>query len=241
LADLDTLLDDLVIANRILAHEGVVDAYGHVTVRHPDDPERYFMSRSRSPELVSRDDIMEIALGGEPVDAKGRRPYLERPIHGGVYEARDDVHAVVHNHAYDIIPFTVTNTPLRPMIHTAAGIGLTIPVWDIRDKFGDTNMLVTTIEQGRDLARTLGANAVALMRGHGCVVAQPTLRHVVLTSIYLQVNARLQLQAMGLGDVTYLSSGEYDAYMAIHFETGPLDRAWEYFAARAGFPGRANQ
>ena len=235
MSTLDELIDELVLANRILATENVVDAYGHVTVRHPDNPDHYFMSCSRSPALVTRDDIMEITLDGELVDAKGRRPYIERPIHGGVYATRPDVHSVVHNHSYDVIPFSVTQTPLRPIFHTAASIGLDIPVWDIREKFGETNMLVTTNEQGRDLAETLGPNAVALMRGHGCVVAQPTLKHVVLTSIYLQVNARLQQQAMNLGTVTYLSPGEYEAYQKVHFDTGPLERAWQYFATRAGF------
>jgi ribulose-5-phosphate 4-epimerase/fuculose-1-phosphate aldolase len=237
MSDLDSLLDDLVIANRILSNEGVVDAYGHVTIRHPDNPERFFMSRSRSPGLVTRDDILEFTLECEPIDQKGRRMYSERPIHGAVYQARDEINAVVHNHSYDVIPFSVTNTPIRPMIHTAAGIGMEIPIWDIRTKFGDTNMLVTTMEQGRDLAAALGGNSAALMRGHGCVVAQQTLKHVVVTSIYLQVNARLQLQATNLGEINFLTQGEYDAYQEMHFSPGVLDRVWEYFATRAGFPG----
>lgn len=235
MSTLDELLDELVLANRILATENVVDAYGHVTIRHPDNPDHYFMSCSRSPALVTRDDIMEFTLQGEPVDQQGRRMYSERPIHGGIYEARDDVHAVVHNHSYDVIPFSVTNTAIRPVFHTAAGIGLTIPNWDIRNKFGDTNMLVTTMEQGRDLAAALGPNSAALMRGHGCVVAQPTLKHVVLSSIYLQINARLQLQAMNLGEINFLTEGEYDAYYERHFAPGVLDRAWEYFATRSGY------
>lgn len=237
MSDLNSLLDELVVANRILSNEGVVDAYGHVTIRHPDNPERFFMSRSRSPGLVTRDDILEFTLDCDPIDQKGMRMYSERPIHGAVYQARPDVQAVVHNHSYDVIPFSVTNTPIRPMIHTAAGIGMEIPIWDIRTKFGDTNLLVTTMEQGHDLAGALGDNNAALMRGHGCVVAQESLKNVVVTSVYLQINARLQFQAMQLGEVTYITAGEEELYREMHFSPGVLDRVWEYFGTRAGFPG----
>ena len=180
MSDVDGQLEDLVTANRILAREDVVDAYGHVSIRHPKNPDRYFLSRSRAPELVEAGDLMEYTLEGEPVDQRGRALYSERPIHGGVYEARPEVMAVVHNHSQPVVPFGVTGTPLRPVFHLAAFIGDDIPVWDIRDNFGDTNLLVTTIEQGRNLAAALGPRRVALMRGHGCVVTGRSLKEAVM-------------------------------------------------------------
>ena len=143
----------LVAANRILAHENVVDAFGHVSIRDPRNAERYVLARSRSPELVELDDLMEFELDGTPLDARGRTPYGERMIHGAVYEARPDVHAVVHNHSYAVLPFTIGERPLQPMIHMAAVIGAQVPVWDIRDDFGDTDMLVRRMEQGRSSRR----------------------------------------------------------------------------------------
>jgi ribulose-5-phosphate 4-epimerase/fuculose-1-phosphate aldolase len=236
--DLDALLLDLAIANRILAREDVVDAFGHVSIRHPERPDRYFLSRSRSPGLVTRDDLVEFTLEGAAVDPNEERSfYIERPIHGGVYEARPDVQAVIHNHAYAVIPFAVTPTPLRPILHVAGGIGASIPVWDIRANFGDTNLLVTTMDQGRDLAATLGAASVALMRGHGCVVAAEGLKQAVSTAIYLQVNAQLLLEALKLGEVTYLSPGEVEACAAMTNLPVAVERTWEYWAARADLDG----
>src|SRR5216684_4447909 len=150
---LEKALRDVVIANRILAHEGVVDAYGHVSVRHPLDPTRYLLSRSRAPELVERGDIVEFDLEGKSVGGDTRAPYLERFIHGAIYEARPDVQAVVHAHAEEILPFGITDVPLRPVIHSGSFIGRHVPVWDIADNFGDTDLLVRDMSQGRDLAR----------------------------------------------------------------------------------------
>src|SRR3981081_1285614 len=172
MSKLDNLLNDLVIANRILANEDVVDAYGHVSVRHPDKPDRFFLARSLAPEFITRDDIIEFTFDGKPVGDGKRAPYLERFIHGGIFEARPDVMAVVHAHAEDILPFGLTNaTPLRPVIHSGSFIGANVPIWDIADKFGDTNLLVANVEQGQDLAKCLGPNNVALMRGHGFAAA----------------------------------------------------------------------
>lgn len=151
MSQLDDLLRDLVVANRILAHEEVVDAYGHISVRHPDNPKRFFMSRSLAPELVERHDLIEFDEMGEPVNDK-RPPYLERFIHAAIFEARPDVVTVVHAHAEDTLPFGLVATPLVPMIHSASFVGGEVPVWNIRDKFGDTNLLVTNMAQGRDLA-----------------------------------------------------------------------------------------
>src|SRR5258706_2354250 len=165
----DDLRHELALANRILAREGVVDAYGHVSRRHPDRPDRFLLSCSRSPELVVPADLMELKLDGEVANtAEQRKPYLERYIHAAIYEARPEVISVVHNHSSALLPFTVTGTPLRPLIHTAGLIGATVPHWDIRDRFGDTNLLVANLEQGRDLARALGPNSGVRRPAHAC-------------------------------------------------------------------------
>ncbi len=224
----------LVAANRILAREGVVDAFGHVSIRDPRNENRYVLARSRSPELVEQSDLMEFALDGTPVDARGRTPYGERVIHGAIYEMRSDVHAVVHNHSYAVLPFTIVEQPLRPLIHMAAVIGAQVPVWDIRDDFGDSDMLVRRMDQARSLAAKLGNNTCVLMRGHGAVVAARNVKEAVMIAFYLQVNAQVQLQALGLGDPTALSPAEIELSSATQFSPLALDRAWEYFCVRAG-------
>lgn len=233
MADLNTLLKDLVVANRILAHQAVVNAYGHVSVRHPDRPERFFLAASRSPELVTLEDIIEFDLDCRPIDQRGRAIYIERPIHGGIYQARADVHSVIHNHSHAVIPFSVAKkVKLHPVFHTAAPMGAEIPIWDIRDKFGDTNMLVNTMDQGHDLAKAMGQGSVALMRGHGCAVAGTSVYDAVHTAVFLQDNAKLQAEAMRLGEITYLSEGEI-AKMTTHRQHRN-SRAWEYWARRSG-------
>src|SRR5262247_537731 len=207
------LIEDLVAANRILVDQGVVDGYGHVSVRHDRAADRYLMSRSIAPELVTAADIMEYDLDSVPVDPRGRTSYLERFIHGEIYEARPDVQAVVHNHSPAVIPFGITGAPLRPVMHMCASMGAQVPVWDSRTSFGDTNLLVTAMPMARDLAATLGPRPVALMRGHGCVVAGGSLREVVFNAIYLQLNADLQLRASALGEITFLTEGEIAAVL----------------------------
>src|SRR3954465_4827603 len=237
MSNLDTVIKDLVIANRILAREEVVDAYGHVSIRNPDNPKHFFLSRSVSPELVERDDIVELGLDGQPVRDEKRALYLERFIHAAIYEARPDVQAVVHAHAEDILPFGIAQaTPLRPVIHSGSFIGANVPIWDIADKFGDTNLLVANVEQGQDLAKSLGSNNVALMRGHGFAAAARSLIEVVRMSVYLPRNARALWRAKQLGGyVKYLSQGEIDArnrgYSPYSVETW---RAWHYWATKAG-------
>ncbi len=227
---------DLVIANRILANENVVDAYGHISVRHPRDPGRFFLARSLSPELVQKRDIMEFDLEGNVVGKDKRQPYLERFIHAAIYEARPEVMSVVHAHAEDTLPFGIADAPLRPVIHSGAFIGHHVPVWDIADKFGtNTNLLVTNAAQGRDLAKTLGSGNVALMRGHGFAAAARSIIEAVRISIYLPRNARIQLQASRLGSVKPLHAGEIDARLAGYKPFSPETwRAWEYWASRAG-------
>jgi HCOMODA/2-hydroxy-3-carboxy-muconic semialdehyde decarboxylase len=220
MSNLDQILQDLVIANRILAKEDVVDAYGHVSIRHPDNPKRFFLSRSLAPELVERGDIVEHGLDGEAVGNETRALYLERFIHGAIYEARPEVMAVVHAHAEDVLPFGVTAARLRPVIHSGSFMGEHVPVWDIRDQFGDTNLLVTNI---------------ALMRGHGFVAAARSLIEVVRMSVYVPRNARVQYRAMQLGDPKPLSAGEIAARNAGYKPYSPETwRAWEYWAMRAG-------
>ena len=231
--DLVATIKELVVANRILAHEGVVDAFGHVSVRHPENQDRYLMSRSRSPELVSTQDIMEFSLTGENIGDDTRKPYAERHIHGAIFEKRQDVNAVVHNHSHAVIPFSVTDTPLRPLMHVTGVIGGHVPVWDIEEKFGSTSLLVTNMQQGRDLADKMGSAAVILMRGHGCAIAATNIRAAVLTAIYTQVNAKLQLQAMPLGDVKYLSAEEISLTPETLVGALAMERAWEYFERRA--------
>ena len=229
-------ITELVVANRILASEQVVDAYGHVSVRHPEHAERLLLSCSRAPELVQAGDILEFRLDGEPVDEDRRPLYLERFIHAAIYEARPDVMAVVHAHAEDVLPFGITQAPLRPVIHSGAFIGAHVPVWDIADKFGDrTNLLVTNMAQARDLARSLAGNNVALMRGHGFAAAARSLIDVVRMSVYLPRNARVQFKAMQLGALKPLSAGEIESRVTGYKPQSPeTQRAWQYWAARAG-------
>jgi ribulose-5-phosphate 4-epimerase/fuculose-1-phosphate aldolase len=237
MAHLDTLLNDLVIANRILAHEQVVDAYGHVSVRHPERPDRFFLARSLAPELVTHDDILEFTLDGKPVKEEIRALYLERFIHGCILEARPDVTAVVHAHAEDTLPFGIASaTPLRPVIHSGSFLGAHVPIWDIADKFGDTNLLVANVEQGRDLAKCLGASNVALMRGHGFAAAARSLIEVVRMAVFLPRNARALFKAAQLGgQIRYLSQGEIDARNRGYGPYAPETwRAWEYWANKAG-------
>ena len=227
-------ITEVVIANRILAHEDVVDAYGHVSLRTADD--RFLLSCSKSPALVEASDVLEFGLDGEARKKDSRPLYLERFIHAAIYEARPDVMAVVHAHAEDVLPFTITATPLKPVIHSGAFIGAKVPVWDIAERFGSrTNLLVTNLAQGRDLARRLGAHNVALMRGHGFAAAARSLIDVVRMSVYLPRNARVQYKAMRMGKLTPLSKGEIEARTSGYKPQSPeTQRAWQYWAQRAG-------
>jgi ribulose-5-phosphate 4-epimerase/fuculose-1-phosphate aldolase len=227
--------NDLVIANRILANESVVDAYGHVSMRHPEDPKRFFLARSLAPELIEVGDIMEFDLEARPLAGDARQPYLERFIHAAVYDARPDVMAVVHAHAEDVLPFGITGAALKPVIHSGSFMGEHVPVWDIRERFGDTNLLVTNMAQGRDLAQSLDRNNVALMRGHGFVAAARSVIEVVRMSVYTPRNARVQYRAMQLGEFKPLSAGEIAARNSGYKPYSPETwRAWEYWATRAG-------
>jgi len=226
-------LEELVTANRILAREGVVDGFGHVSIRHPGRADRFVMSRARAPECIEAEDLLAYTLEGDPIDPGDRKSYSERFIHGGIYEVRPDVHAIVHHHSPSVIPFGVTGTRLRPLMHMCASMGADIPTWDSQSKFGDTNLLVSNMPMARDLAAALGSRPVALMRGHGAVVAGASLREVVFNSIYLELNADLQMKAHALGEITFLSEGEVRACLATR-ASYTFERAWERWCRRAG-------
>ncbi|SRR5581483_5306175 len=234
----DKLLRQLVMANRIFAQHGVLDAFGHVSVRDPEDPARFVMSRSLAPNLVTEDDLLTFDLQGNELNGDTRRPYGERFIHGGIFEARPDVQVVCHNHSPSIIPFGVTGVPLKPIFHMASLIGTDIPVWDIAQEFGDTDMLVTSVPMGRSLARTLGPRRVALMRGHGSVIAGAAVPEVVMAGIYMEQNAQLQTMAhlLGAGQVRYLSDAEARLMGQRCSEPLTSERAWEAWCIEAGFP-----
>lgn len=203
------LVEDLVAAYRALAQQGVLDGYGHVSARHDRDPNRFLMSRSLAPELVTADDLVEFDLDANPVDARGRALYSERFIHGEIYKVRPDVKVIVHHHAPAVIPFSVTGVPLRPIYHMASFLWEGVPVFEIRDVDGMTDMLVNTAKRGRALAQTLGSKPALLLRGHGAVVVGPSFNQAVGRSIYLTLNAQLQAQAMALGGkITFLDPEE---------------------------------
>jgi HCOMODA/2-hydroxy-3-carboxy-muconic semialdehyde decarboxylase len=226
---------DLVVANRILAHENVVDAYGHISVRNPDDPNTYFISVSRSPELVKESDIVECALDGTPVRAERRSLYIERHIHGAIYEKRPEVQSVIHSHALEVLPFSISTTPMEPVLHSAGIIGRRIHVWDIRDRFGDTSLLVENMAQGRDLADRLADDRVVLMRGHGFATGGRSIADVVRMSVILPRNAQALMDALRLGGgVKGLSPGEIEIRLRSRPDAPEYYRAWEYWATRAG-------
>jgi ribulose-5-phosphate 4-epimerase/fuculose-1-phosphate aldolase len=203
------LIEELVLANHILANEEVVDGYGHVSVRSPDNPNHYFLARAGAPALVTAADITEYDLESNPVTDTSVTGYTERFIHGEIYKARPDVLAVVHCHCPEVIPFANTSVPLQPMYHMGNFIGAGVPVFEIRSAGGETDMLIRTPALGRALAQTLGDKSAVLMRGHGAAIVASSLHVVVARAYYLNLNARLQLQAVQLGgEVTYLDSEE---------------------------------
>jgi ribulose-5-phosphate 4-epimerase/fuculose-1-phosphate aldolase len=226
------LMQDLVVANRVLTDLNVIDGFGHVSMRHPTDPNRYLMGRSVAPALVTADDIMEYDLDSNPVDAKGRASFLERFIHGEIYKARPDVKAVVHTHSPGIIPFSVSSTPLRPVFHLGAFLFPDVPVFEIRDSAGMSNMLVSNTQLGKALASTLGDRSVALMRGHGSVVVAATIPMAVFRAHYSNVNAQLQSQALALGgSVSYLLGEESQKTLAVIDQIH--GRAWDLWKRAA--------
>jgi ribulose-5-phosphate 4-epimerase/fuculose-1-phosphate aldolase len=227
------VLRDLAAASRILADQGVVDAFGHVSLRHPAAPDRYFISRSMAPALVGPDDLMEIALDGTPCDGDTRPAFLERFIHGEIYRARPDVMSVVHSHSPTVIPFGLTATPMQAMFHNAAFLAEGVPIFDIAEKFGATDMLVGNRQKGEELARVMRSAPVVLMRGHGSVAVGSTLQTAVFRAVYTEVSARIQHQAIALGgQIAALSKEEGALADAVNLKAA--ERAWELWAKRVG-------
>jgi ribulose-5-phosphate 4-epimerase/fuculose-1-phosphate aldolase len=224
------LIEDLVVANRVLAQEGLFDAYGHVSVRHPANPNRYLLSRSLAPALVTAGDILEYDLDSNPVDPKGQRSVLERFIHGEIYKVRPDVKAVIHSHSPTVVPFSVTRVPLRQVMHNATFLWVGVPVWEIRDAGGPgTDMLVRNAALGKSLAAALGDKPVALMRGHGNVVVGANVRVATARAIFTDENARMQAVALSFGGpVNYISPGEGALRDA---DPGDPARAWDLWKA----------
>jgi HCOMODA/2-hydroxy-3-carboxy-muconic semialdehyde decarboxylase len=235
--DLAQLRYDIALANRILAHEGVLDAFGHVSARHPDDPSKYLLSRSRGPELVEPDDILIFDLDSQPIEEPTVRLYGERVIHGEIFKARPDVMAVCHHHAPAVMPYVITGTPLMPVYHLGATLGQSLPFWDQRDEFGVTNSLVLQPEEGRSLARALGPNWTVLMRRHGATVAGATLQELVFRCIYGCRNAEFQTQARQLGQLDQLTPKETELAEEYNLRPGPVGRAFEYWTVRLGTAG----
>ncbi|SMF62011.1 HCOMODA/2-hydroxy-3-carboxy-muconic semialdehyde decarboxylase [Xaviernesmea oryzae] len=228
----DAMKQDLVDANHILYERGVVDGFGHVSARDPDNPDHFWISRNLAPAMVAAQDLMCFDLDGNPV-TDDRRSYLERFIHAEIYRSRPDVRSVVHSHSPSIIPFTVAKgVSLRPMCHMCGFLRSAPPVFEIRESAGDdTNLLISDSRLGSALARSLGGHSV-VMRGHGLTVVGSTIRQAVFRSVYAEVNAKLQMQAMALSDdVIYLTEEEADTCSSTM--DGQLDRAWNLWKQAA--------
>ncbi|MBV8537411.1 MAG: class II aldolase/adducin family protein [Alphaproteobacteria bacterium] len=219
---------DLAAASRILAERGVVDAAGHISHRHPKSPDRFLMSRAMAPALVTPDDVIEYSLDSEPCNADGRSSFLERFIHGGIYKARPDVHCVIHSHSPSVIPFGLVDTPMRAMFHNAAFLAEGVPVFDISQKFGATDMLIGDKIRGGALAERMGDRSVVLMRAHGLVACGPSLQLAVFRAVYTEVNARIQHWTAALAGGRPLASlSEEEGRLADVANSGASARAWE--------------
>ena len=228
------LRHELAVANRILANEGIIDAFGHISARNPKDPNRYFMPRNLAPELVTEADILEFDLDSNPVAKDAPAAYNERFIHGEIYKQRPDVRAIVHNHSPSVVPFACTGTELHPMFHMSAFIGLGVPIWDIRDAQRGSDMLVRSTYLGDHLARKLAKHPAVLMRGHGSTVVGENLQRAVGRTIYLEQNARMQFQAAVLaggdaGRIVFMDDAEVQANVSWQ----NYDRAWNLWKTRA--------
>lgn len=226
------LRHELAVANRVLANEGIIDAFGHISARNPGDPNRYFISRHRAAELIEPSDILEMTLDSQPVRPTKVRLYSEMVIHGEIYKARPDVTSVCHHHAPAVLPFCATGVELVPLYHLGATLGGQVPFWDSRDEFGDTDLLVRTPEEGASHARALGAHFMVLLRRHGASLAGRSLRECVFRSIYTTRNAELQLRATAIGALGPLSPGEVEKCAAHGLSARGIERAWEYWVTR---------
>ncbi|MDI1344681.1 MAG: class II aldolase/adducin family protein [Pseudolabrys sp.] len=231
---------ELSLANRIVANEGIIDAFGHVSMRHPDNPNRYLLSRSRAPELVAPEDFIEYDLESQPIREPGASQYSERVIHGEIYKARPEVNSVCHHHCPAFMPLLATGTDYVPVFHLGAVGGIKPPFWDQHDEFGDTNMLVCKPEEGASLARALGSNWMVLMKRHGVTVVGTSVKDCVFRCVYSARNAEYQVRALTIGDrIASLSSGETQMAGNIVVQTTGLTRSWEYWSMRVAKAGGA--
>jgi HCOMODA/2-hydroxy-3-carboxy-muconic semialdehyde decarboxylase len=228
-----SLVEELVLANHVLFDQGVVDAFGHVSVRHDRAPDRFLLARNMAPGQVTEGDIVEFTLDGEPVNARGRKVYLERFIHGEIYRRRPDVVAVVHSHSHAIVPLSVVKgMRLRALFHMAGFVGQGAPVFEIREAGGDgTDLLISNQALGRALAEQFDGSDIVLMRGHGSTVVGGSIRQAVYRAVYAELNARYQTEAMRLGEVTFLTEAESRA-CAANIEA-QMQRPWDLWVEQA--------
>ncbi len=226
--ELAEILHELIVATRILASQRVLDAFGHVSVRHPEEPQRYFISRHQAPELAEVADLVELDLDSNPVQPTEFRLYSERVIHGEIYKERPEVNAVCHHHSHAVLPYCISGQQLVPVFHLPAVIGH-VPFWDQRDEFGDTNMLVVKPEEGASLARALGPHWMVLMRRHGATVAGRSIRELTFRTVFGCENAALQSAAMAHGRVDALSPGEIKLSSEHSVRPPSTNRAWDYW------------
>ena len=226
------LLEDLALANKILVNEGVLDGFGHIRVRNPTNPDRFFIARSMAPALVEVQDIVEVDLEGNVHDVQGRRTYVERFIHSAIYKTRPDVMSVIHSHSPAVIPFGVTGARLRPICHMSGFLGAVTPVYEIRHSAGEnTDLLISNQALGESLAQVLGQSNVALMRGHGSVTVGNEIKQAVFRAIYTESNARLQSEASRFGEITFLTEAEAKATSDMN--DLHLNRPWEMWKRNA--------
>ena len=232
--------EDVALANRILANEGIFDAFGHVSLRHPTNPGHFLISRHRAPELVQPEDILELDLDGKPAVPTSHRLYGEVTIHASIFRARPDVTAICHHHAAAVLPYAIARAEMFPVFHLGASMGTKVPFWDSRDEFGDTALVVVDPAEGKSLARALGPHAMVLMGRRGATVVATSLRELVFRTIYTTRNAELQTQAKLVGAVHRLSPEEIKKAAAYNLRPAPMERAWDLWAMRlARKEGRA--
>ncbi|MDO9413288.1 MAG: class II aldolase/adducin family protein [Pseudolabrys sp.] len=234
MTSIDDLKKSLAIANRMFANEGVLDAFGHVGLRHPDNPERFFLARSLAPAEVTADDILEFDMTSEPVEPFSGMLYSERVMYGAIFRARPDVNAICHHHAPAMLPFCLADLKLRVVTQLGATIGKQVPLWDQRDEFGATNHLVMKEDEAVSLAKCLGTNSIVLMKRHGATVVASDLRELAFRTIYSVRDAELQLRAMTYGDIDVFNDAEIE--LAGKFPEASLSRAWDYWVARMRGP-----
>ena len=225
------VFEELAAASRILADQGVFDAAGHVSMRHPDNPERFLMSRSLAPALVTADDILELTVDGESCDARGRQLFIERYLHAGIYRRRPDVMAIAHGHSPAVIPFGLVGTPMRATYHNAAFLAAGVPVFDIRRKFGITDIVINSAERGLALADALEDKSVLLLRAHGFVAVGPSIQTAVFRAIFTEISARVQLQAATLGGTMAALDAE-EGRLADAINLATVGRSWELWKKR---------